>query len=210
MQFDEQTLVKSDLTGFIKVLRAFNDRDREKYAELAKVPQKALKHGNFKYYACGEYGTENNRPHYHLILFGLNTWYDKDYVYNLVFEKWQKGFVHVGTVTPASITYVAKYLVNSYNEKYQGRQKPFSVMSKGLGLCYVEKTKQWHEETGNKFILDAGGIKKSLPRYYKEKIFKNEEADSVNVTKDFIYEGMDSRPIILGNLIKNTKNKSKL
>lgn len=204
------TLKKSDLIRFLKVLRSFNDRDREKYARLCGVSEKALKHGNFKYYAVGEYGTENKRPHYHLIVFGLNTWYDHDYVYNLVYDKWAKGFVHVGSVTPASITYVAKYLVNSFNENYEGIQKPFSAMSKGLGLCYVEKTREWHEATGNRFIFDVGGVKKSLPRYFKEKIFPNEEADSVNLRDDFIKNGQDVRPILLSNLKKTNKKKSKL
>ena len=49
-----QSVIKKDLQDFIKRLR------------------KKIYPRKIKYFACGEYGSKNNRPHYHLILFGVD------------------------------------------------------------------------------------------------------------------------------------------
>lgn len=52
------SLNKSAFSGFIKRLR---ERIRDKY-----------KISNVRFFACGEYGSLKNRPHYHLLVFGFN------------------------------------------------------------------------------------------------------------------------------------------
>lgn len=79
----------------------------------------------FKFYHCGEYGDENNRPHYHAILFGYNF---NDWVYlfdspsgqpiytSPTLEKiWKHGFVTIGEVTFESCAYVARYVMKKIN-----------------------------------------------------------------------------------------------
>lgn len=203
------TLKKRDLSLFLKSLRQWNNRDAEKYEKLMKVSKNSLKKGNFMYYACGEYGERTLRPHYHLILFNLNTWFPKDTIEKKVFETWSKGLVHVGSVTPASISYVAKYLVNSYNMDFTGIEKPFSVMSKGIGLSYIEKTRSFYESTGETVIHDKGGIKKSMPRYFRKKL-NIQSTDIMPSTDSYMVNGRDERTVILENLKKSKPKKSKL
>nr|QJB18926.1 MAG: replication initiator protein [Microvirus sp.] len=202
--FGVPCLNKSDLILFIKRLRQYNTREREKYESLGKVPKNSLKRQNFKYYACGEYGTENTRPHYHLILFNMNSWIDKDSMYKITESTWNKGLVHIGTVTPASITYVAKYLVNSFEDKYD--VPPFSIMSKGIGLSYILDKKEWFENTDSNCIVDRGGIRKSLPRYFKAKLNRAPAGASA---EDFIRNGHDIRPMMISNRKKHVKTKRK-
>lgn len=94
------SLSKRDLQLFIKKLRKANG-------------------SKLRYYNVGEYGTETNRPHYHSIMFGL----DKPTIAKLQ-TIWEKGFVHVGAVTPASIHYVTKYVIN-HDREVSGREPPF-------------------------------------------------------------------------------------
>ena len=74
--------------------------DKTDYQKFLKRLRKALPHKKIKYVICGEYGGKNNRPHYHLILLGV----DKE-EYNTINKAWGMGQIHLGSVTPASIAY---------------------------------------------------------------------------------------------------------
>lgn len=73
-----------------------------------------------KYVACGEYGEQNNRPHYHLIIFGYDfpdryLWSKRNdnllYRSPLLEKCWKKGHSSVGEVTFESAAYVARYVM---------------------------------------------------------------------------------------------------
>jgi hypothetical protein len=143
------TLVKSDLQKFFKRLR----RDLEK--EDRKI----------RYFACGEYGPETERPHYHAIVFGLDCNKDK----MLVEENWPFGFVSVGTVTYESCRYTAQYiqkkvLGKSADEVYKDREPPFQIQSQGLGLQYALDNLERYE---GKLTIDGRIF--SVPRYFRDK-----------------------------------------
>lgn len=128
-----------------------------------KLLRKGLCRKEIRYYAVGEYGTENGRPHYHCIIFNVSI-LDLPYI-----EKaWSKlvgykegepvyeslGHVYVGDVTSASAGYVSGYVVKSvlktcrckmrYGRGWQkypcddGRMHEFSIMSKGIGKGAVD------------------------------------------------------------------------
>lgn len=153
------TLVKSDLTNYIKRLRD------------------AIKPNKFRYYAVGEYGTKTFRPHYHMLIYN----YPIDKVHHFT-DKWSKegepiGFVKVGAVNDASIHYVTKYHVNRTH--YPAECEPsYAVMSRkpGIGSGYVEQQKRLNLErdTVRAYLLSPGGFKQRLPRYYKEKLYSRE------------------------------------
>ena len=85
----EPTLDKKDAIKFIKRLR--------RYVEY---------HYNreIRVFLCGEYGGQTGRPHYHAIVWGIGTSFEE-----AIDRCWNKGLIHVGTVTPASMSYVAWY-----------------------------------------------------------------------------------------------------
>jgi hypothetical protein len=152
-----------------------NKRDLQLFFKrLRKRHEKGTK---IKYYACGEYGGKTYRPHYHIILFGADI--------NFISQAWDLGHVHYGTVNEASVGYTLKYI--SKNNKIplhqnDDRQKEFSLMSKGLGKNYMSKAMiKWHKnDLDNRFYVNlTDGKKIAMPRYYKDKIYTDDERKRV-------------------------------
>lgn len=104
-----------------------------------------------------------------------------------------RGFVSLGSVSPASINYTTKYLVqddpfdavsgqlvrsdSKLYEDYRLQRRPvFANMSKNLGSGYLASRSSWHLDDTSRFyaVLD-GGSKVNLPRYYRERIYNEEE-----------------------------------
>lgn len=148
------TLRKDDVQRFIKRLR------------------RLLEGQSIRYYAVGEYGTRTIRPHYHVLAFNI-----QGDAYNVVDKTWGLGNIMVGTVTEASIHYVTKYHVNVKNE-YPGREPPFALMSRkpGIGANYFLTHSEWHMYS-DRLYTQVNGFTRSLPRYYRVKMFENRLVD---------------------------------
>lgn len=128
----------------------------------------------FKYYLVSEYGPEGSRPHYHGIYFNLPR--DRYTTEELFKSVWQRGFIEVDECTPAAIGYVTKYLVNHCLAPNPDVPRPFALMSKGLGAGYIEKYSSWHKaDPSTRFFCQEHGIKQLMPRYYRDKIFTDDE-----------------------------------
>lgn len=124
-----------------------------------------------RYFACGEYGDTFGRPHYHAIIYGVSP-KEKD----LIEETWQKGQVHLGTVTEDSCQYVAKYMTKKLRGKSLEKalsedpnfQNEFVLMSRrpGIGGDLDADMVKFIKENG---FVYRKGFKSALPRYYKDK-----------------------------------------
>lgn len=133
--------------------------------------RKSIEPRKIKYFACGEYGDQTQRPHYHAIIFGMS--------YNAedrakVMANWKYGitFIDDRLVTIEACSYVAGYIRKKLNgklgEKYykeQGREPPFQLQSLGLGKQYALK---YREELSKNLCVYINGFKKGLPRYYRK------------------------------------------
>lgn len=117
-----------------------------------------------KYYAAGEYGEENKRPHYHLIIMGVGLRKDFD----VMDKAWSKGFIYVRPVTAESVRYVTAYVQKKLSgpkarEEYGGKQPPFNIMSKSIGKRWAIDNKVYL----NKYKgVTVKGRPVGLPRYY--------------------------------------------
>jgi hypothetical protein len=132
----------------------------------------SLSPSEFKYYAIGEYGERTNRAHYHAILFNV------DIV--LLCKKWEYGYKYVGRAQKESINYCTSYVIAK--KRFGGHKfaPPFSIMSKGLGLSYINnQIIQFHNERKETIITLPSGEKYNMPQYLREKIFKDK-----NIIKD--------------------------
>lgn len=138
---------------------------------LKRLRRKLTK--KIRYYCVGEYGGKTGRPHYHLILFNM-TRDDEKYI----IDSWHYGSIHLGTVTIASISYVAKYHI-SKTQYPANSDPPFVTMSRrpGIGASYVEKMKNYHN-VHNSYYTEFQQ-KKRLPRYYKEKLYTKAERKKI-------------------------------
>lgn len=138
----------------------------------------------FRYFACGEYGSQSNRPHYHACVFGLDfedkkLWQVKDgihlYTSELLDSVWERGMCTVGDVTFESAAYVARYVMKKHTKLgalMKGVPPEFIRMSRrpGIGSSWYDKYKTDvfpHDE-----VSVRGGIKCKPPKYYSRKYKK--------------------------------------
>lgn len=145
---EDKSIRKKELQDFFKRLR------------------KRIDGRKIKYYACGEYGEQLGRPHYHAIILGLR--FDEK---SIIERSWVKGTVHVGTVTYDSCRYVADYVFKKYNIDYLNRLKkeskvlPFQLQSQGIGKDYAIKNK---DQIISNLNITIKGRNVGIPRYYKK------------------------------------------
>lgn len=165
------TLQKKDLQLFLKRLR------KEVYKNTGK---------RIRYYACGEYGDKTKRPHYHLIIFGVDFNTDKkqigkselgfpQYTSETLEKVWTKGYSMVCDVSWQTCAYVARYVTKKHKGQsasyydYFNIQPEFPLMSRkpGIGRKYFDMHKDEIYKNQEIFISTGkGGIKIRPPRYY--------------------------------------------
>lgn len=181
-----------DLTDFIKRLR--------KRATLRSGAAIQRDHRlPIRYFACGEYGEKNGRPHFHIITFnaGFNDGrtVGKDlYESALLKELWPHGRHAYAEATPASANYIAQYTlkkqaqhrIDQWNKAFvclvetrehisrSGEiipQPPFLRMSlkPAIGKPYAER---YHADLVKGYLV-TDGVKHAIPRYYTKLLKQN-------------------------------------
>lgn len=145
------SLDKRELQNFMKRLR-----------KIANDP--------IRFYGVGEYGGTTYRPHYHLIVFGLGPEDE-----SLIQRAWSFGFISVGSVSPSSIAYVARYCTKKlfkYELDYKRENilPEFSLMSRnpGIGLGAIDKAVKKNEE--GLYYVWFNGRRTRVPKYFADKI----------------------------------------
>lgn len=156
---DGFSLSKKDLQLFFKRLRRQIDYH---YGKQYK----------FKYYACGEYGPTTQRPHYHIVFFGLGMQFKE-----LIYKTWDKcqvqGYKFYMTSDPKTFKYVAGYaskkLGTHYNKKFKDanpkRIPEFQLQSIGIGKNYLMSISDYVKK---KLTIRYNGKDRIPPRYYRK------------------------------------------
>lgn len=177
------TLVPEHLTQFIKNVRQIMKRN---YNE-----------DGIRFMACGEYGTEGARPHYHIIFFNLNlpqeTFYNtriinkEIYWQNTVIERaWNKGISNISQATWNTIAYTARYITKKINGEYSeelyhanGKEKEFMRVSRmpGIGQNYYDKHKEEIYKNDSITIKNKKGIVTCKPPTYFDRLYEKEFPD---------------------------------
>lgn len=161
------TLVPDHCTTFLKNLRYdleyFDNKDERQ---------------SFRYFLCGEYGDQFDRPHYHMILF-YNGHLCHDQIEKYVEKRWIHGFIkYEPGISPGRAKYCAKYSMKSIGFDYQDVVPPFARMSRrpGIGKQFLENIDiEQFRSRDQWFVHDHTGTPYSLPRYYRERIFSSDE-----------------------------------
>jgi len=168
------SLVPQDMTKFMKRLR------------------KRISPRRVRFFGCGEYGEQNMRPHYHILLFGYD-FPDKvrvasvkeypEWTSAILEELWPMGRSLTGSVTFESASYVAGYVTSKvsgmlrdaghyrYVDCETGEwcelEPEFGHMSRNPGIG-----KSWFEQFGNDVFpsdeVISRGVAAKPPRYYDE------------------------------------------
>lgn len=166
-----------------------------------KKLRKSLGSKKIRFFACGEYGDQNLRPHFHALLFNhdfndkvLHKIERENRIYtSLSLSKlWPYGFTTLGDITFESAAYVARYNMKKINGpqavEHYTRQNPdtkqfhqvepeFIVMSRrpGIGAPWLARFKT--DVYPDDFVLSRG-MKMLPPRFYDQQL-SEEELDQV-------------------------------
>lgn len=178
------SLVPGDLQKFLKKLR--------RYIEYHGSDKK------IRFFACGEYGDNFSRPHYHAIIYNLDIpdlkYFsasfsgDTYYTSEIINQIWRNGYVIIGQVTFESCAYVARYVTKKItgdgaDEHYQGREPEFVRMSRrpGIGKDWFDKFKS--DVYPHDFVVIRDGIKVKPPKYF-DKLFESIAPDEISIIKE--------------------------
>lgn len=164
-------LERDDLTKFMKRLR-------KRYGE------------GIRYIACGEYGDRYGRPHYHILLFGLDftdlKYFHKPgskfplYTSKELHKVWTFGNAIIGKATREAAGYICRYtLKKNFSRTYTDRVPEFLTMSRrgGIGLRYFKENfrKIFPVDT---IVMSVKGVFKkfSVPPYYLRQLKLHDES----------------------------------
>ena len=190
-------LKSDDLTKFLKRLRIYCQREGIS--------------DEIRFFACGEYGDESGRPHYHVILFGLpldlskRHWWRRPsedlpalYTHPVFDKNWPHGVAVYGDVNWESCAYVARYVVKKrkgLDAKAQREaqelfglppwQSEFVRMSRrpGLGRDFYERAKSSIYSTDEIFVPIGGRSSAIRPVKYYDRLYDVEYPDRMKDIK---------------------------
>lgn len=201
-----QTLRKRDFQLFIKRLRKQLDID-----DRPKI----------KYLACGEYGSNTKRPHYHAIIFGLKLddlkYHSRTkkgcniYTSSYLEKLWPYGFVSIGEATHDSMGYVARYTTKKINLQDKdiydklNIEKEFLLSSKrpAIGLRYLEDNQEKFIKYGKVYVSTAdGSVNIGTNKYFNRKL-DSFNPDYADIREKRRLEAIDNEKIILSNTAKS-------
>lgn len=186
------TLVKKDFSKFLKDLRRYYEYHHN--------------WNNIRFYGCGEYGGQTERPHYHMILFNMPialselTIYkvqkDGTVLYNadVLTKIWGKGYVVAAEVNYDTCSYVARYVMKKQKGKVpwnyykiNGQEPEFILMSRmpGIGRNYAARNLNKIYENDEIVMLghDNKAISRKPPKYY-DSIYDIAEPDKMAAIKE--------------------------
>lgn len=193
------TLVRGDFSRFMKRLR-----------EAAK---RLYGIDNIRFYAAGEYGDCNERPHYHCLIYNFD-FPDKQYlatekgnVYytsKLLEEAWGYGFVYISDFSINTANYVSRYVTKKINGQlkdawYQGKEPEYQVCSNrpGIGRKWFEKYKNDVFPTDEVVYSTKQGKKVKIkpPKYY-DKLYDKfcpDEFEEVKKRRELYISSMSNK-----------------
>lgn len=169
---------------------------------LKRIRRAAERRGapaRIRFFACGEYGEDTERPHYHVILYNVpdsliekaRKWVDSTpeaplWTSETLSKFWPYGFSVFGDVNWQTCAYVARYIVKKQlgvtkqdQEKVQASfglppwQHEFVRMSRspGIGRDYYEDHKDEIYETDELFVPIKGLIQAVRPVNYYDRLY---------------------------------------
>lgn len=197
------TLRPSDLSAWIKRLRR-------------KLDYLGIQSSGVRFFACGEYGGQTLRPHFHALLFNCpltttrvvarNSRGDCFYECPEVLDTWTAGYVCVGKFNWLTAAYTARYMLKKqkgfgkviYDE--MGIEPEFTRMSRrpGIGLDYFLNNYEDIYEHDNIVLPSVDGKKKVVkpPHYFDAKY---EQIDPVG------YRAVKDKREELGKIAKQAR-----
>lgn len=214
-----QTLCKRDFQLFMKRLRKFfTDR-------------------KIRFFACGEYGENTLRPHYHAIIFGLdlsdfsdleqigkNRQGDHYFTSASLVNIWSKGYITIAKVSYETCAYVARYVSKKHSNdslylENIGVEPIFCVMSRrpGIGKEYLDLHPDALDHDYINISTPTGGRKISMPKYYLKQLALTNPDKYDNIIErrklasfDNLFLNMQNTDLDFSDFFENADNVKRL
>lgn len=175
------SLVKSHFQDFMKDFRSFVSYHCQAKHDNGQTMCASCR---IRFLACGEYGDNLGRPHYHALIFNYDfsdrVFFTVENGFNLyrssILESlWPYGFSLIGDVSFESAAYVCRYVLKKVTGEwaegfYDGRIPEFTLRSlkPGIGAPWLERySKSVYPDD---FVTIRGGIRCKPPRYYDKQL----------------------------------------
>lgn len=158
------SLHKDDLREYIEYVRKKHQRLQKKDPSMVHMyPLRIMK--------AGEYGPENGRPHYHLLVFNLRPELKQD-----LLKLWKHGDIKSALpMEEGAIHYVTDYMMKEKWKLKEGQVKEFTSWSKNWGIQYVDVMQEYHQKTGSVMERSRSKKQKTLQPYYFKKLYGDDE-----------------------------------
>lgn len=180
-----------------------NSVSKSAWQDFMKRLRARISPTEIKFFACGEYGDKNGRPHYHALIFGYDfpdktlwTIRRKNPVYRsaLLESLWSFGNSEIGRISYQSAAYVARYcmkkVVGDKSDDYYTRVSPidgniytvepeFALMSRRPGLGTLWFNEFASDAFPSDFII-VDGRKAKPPKFYLNKLKEDDPNSKLN------------------------------
>ena len=165
-----------------------------------------FRHKTIRFFACGEYGEQLNRPHYHALLFNHDfhdktLWSETDGIRTYVSERlgqlWPWGFSTVGNLTWETAAYTARYVTKKKTgeqaKKHYWRmlatdlevqlEPEYATMSTkpGIGKTWFD---EYQDDCYPSDYITSKGKKLRVPRYYDKLLAQHNELDLKHIKEN--------------------------
>lgn len=147
--------------------------------------------GPVRYFGCGEYGSKNQRPHYHFIIYGIPPYLRGTASFKRLNDCWwdnktksPRGSIDVGDVTMESIQYVAGYTLKAGQPVdwcYAVPPRSFMSRRPGIGkdgflrLAAGIDNADYAIKTDGPHVLRVKDRLLPVDRYFKKLFFDNSQ-----------------------------------
>lgn len=200
LTYDNQHLTVEDIvnkeTGEITTLPILKKKHLQKFLkDLRSYYDYHYNLKDIRFFACGEYGGQTLRPHFHIILMncpiadlkvfqkGKNPLFTS----NIINSIWGNGGVMIAECNWQTAAYTARYVmkknVKEHTDKYLNLQQEFVVMSRkpGIGKKYFDKHKEDYINYG---IVSASSSHVAKSITYFDKLYSNIDNDKLSKVKE--------------------------
>lgn len=176
-EYQSMTLQQRDNSFFVTytINNDYINEDPHKLWRLYqnRVYKKCKKY--LRHWVTTEFGDTTQRLHLHAIIF------DSPITAFELEKLWKYGFTSVKCLTPKRIGYITKYITKNNTQFIvdpEYKQRVFT--SPGLGLDYCDKHSKYHHQKALiPFLYSNSGHIMALPRYYRNKIFTDDEREDM-------------------------------
>lgn len=197
-------LIKRDLQKFIKSLRNSGAK--------------------FRYFGCGEYGTQTGRCHFHLITFG---YYPADvspfarsksdgqmFTSKTLTDIWKKGLVTIQPFERGMAAYTAGYVSKKLLDNpdwLEGDDVPFLLMSTRPGIGYQYCVDHVEEIYKYGHIQLANGFSAPIPHYFDKIVINSGLYDIASVQAERREKSrQNDNHLMIKHRLENREELSKL